>query len=834
MAAVDSNMVASVIERLRVREKVVAIGRRESRLATLASACEAISSLVVVTRGDASPIGRAIELERQLLAAGVDRRVICVDELRNLGSQAVEGTVTVVTAQCLRRELISTGDTKLIAGDVRSWHCLVLDEDAMVDAAGYDCAMLALLTSQQALLALFSREHTTMAKTTAARFRTDAWIASTDHAIQSRTWALPLGGDALLVVRDSSGRWIEEQWLRVEALSRRSVVKDATEQVRADALRCARELASHGSTTALLCSTREECEMMARQAASQPVRWRPVVGDAEEDARVDAVEALSSAVLPDAPDEAALTAYARRGLAIWHDGMFPSSRLFAEVAVDEGLVGLVLVAGEPPRDFDAVVVATRREPPFAVRVVLVYTGKEKEVRQDENEERLGLWAWLRAAESDADESRAAAIVDRLCCVEHAQAHRIGQNDKEDIRRLETRRCIEQLRRFRREPEHCWPWLQPGRLAKKTDSGKWAVIVRATENDNVQVLIQDKPHWQLEEVAIRSLRLTAFRVFMPSDLTRVDRKDAVAAAAQHAVNEAAKKRKLSVMLDELDIPPPSTDYSRLIVDRLDALKARKVDDQHEMSLEEIESELRILLRRRPPDSNRKRLSRGKRALQRLEIIGKDELKPTERGKAMICLFAAMPNDTRALVLFCAVFDQSVAMDKSLVIDALVAAVAARGSVVAEPSQPVADAARRVYRAMRGASYLAEDDFVASFGDPTLLEATKSWLHPRHVNPGKPLMSVLGSHAAKRRIFEGDFLCALRAVAIVLPHLTCAARHINRLDVAASCDAVLAQLRQSTLPLLSTPNFPKIPLLRHCNIADDRNVAVNTIDARSSTA
>lgn len=807
MAAVDSDGVAGVVERLRVREKVVAIGRRESLLAILASACEAISSLVIVTRGDASPIGRAVELERRLLAARVDRRVICVDEIRNMGSQAAEGTVTVVAAQCLRREMISTDDIKLISGDVRSWNCLVLDEDAMVDAAGYDCAMLALLTSQQALLALFSREHTATAKTTAARFRTDAWIASADHAVPSKTWALPLGGEALLVVRDSSGKWIEEQWLRVEALSRRAVVKDAIDQVRVDALRCARELVAHGSTTVLLCSTREECEVIAQQAASQPIRWRPVVADAEEDARVEAIEALSSAVLPDAPDEAALTVYARRGLAIWHDGMFSSSRLFAEVAVDERLVGLVVVAGEPPRDFDAVVVATRREPPFAARVVLVYTGTKKEMREDENEERLGLWAWLRAAAANADESSAAAIVDRLCCVEHTQAHRIGRNDKDDIRQLETRRCIEQLRLFRREPEHCWPWLQPGRLAKKEDNGKWAVIVRVSENDNVQVLIQDKPHWQLEEVPIRSLRLTAFRVFMPSDLTRVDRKDAVAEAAQQAVSEAAKKRKLSVMLDDLDIPPPNTDYARLIVDRLDALKARKEDYQYEMSLEQIESELRILLRRRSPDSNRKRLSRGKRALHRLELIEQNELRPSERGHAMLRLFAAMPNDTRALVLFCAVFDQSVATDQSLVTDALVSVVAARGSAVVEAPQHVAEAARRIYRAVRGASYLAEDDFVASFADPALLEATKSWLVPRHLNPGKSVMSALGSHAAKRRIFEGHFLSALRAVALVLPHLTCAARLLNRLDVAASCDAVLAQVRQSTLPLLSTPNLPK---------------------------
>ncbi|KAJ8607980.1 hypothetical protein CTAYLR_008245 [Chrysophaeum taylorii] len=747
-----------VAERVGRGERVVVVAASREARVTAVAAAAAARGATIVTRG--SPHRRAREIEDALASPVV---------------------VRVASARRMRGGELLRGD----AGP------LVMDEDAMLEPAGAECACLA---RERVALAAFSHGAKSFA------LRVAAWLGTTvveEEETPRPVWVLPAAGEAAL----AASALDEAALARVSSLSRRNldVARESpADQREADVLRGARELCAPDLVVTVAFGARAECERSARTAVETSTRWRLVASDAEEEARLEAVEALAA-------QDATLATYLRRGIAIWHEGMLPRAREAAEVAVAEGLVGAVFAtpdffpstsrlvwcagAATCPRD--------RRE-----TLVIPSPGVSPATRIP-----AACYAalWLRAARSKESEASASRRVEGVVGFEDPPQ----QTPRDDSRRrLERRICREKLRALRRDPAVCWPWLQAGRLCR-LDAKKWVVVSKrpAEPSDEVEVLAEDSWDRRSVVVPVRLLRLTAFRVFMPSDLSRPEARAAVGrsvsaalddAAASAAAAEKKKRKRPSFMLDDLDVvPPPDSREATVLEARLEALSSSSSGGEDEgLSAEELsrlEARVRaVVAARARGDAVRKRARRGLKALVQLGLIARRDgtLAATPAGVATLGVMAELPNDRRALVVARTVFDLDDDDAGCVAAEIVACAVAARGTGAAAVT---AEAARRVYRAtVRDPSFLDEDDFVASITDPPLAAATRAWVR------GAAFDAALEA-ARDPTLYEGDFVRAIRAVARVLPVLADGARGLGLEKLAGHLAAAATGLRRG-LPFL----------------------------------
>lgn len=737
---------ASIVERvLKGGDKLACFASsHESRLGLLVRLCHSADrNVVVVARGCEAPYHRALELQRHL-----QKRVQCIDDLE--GSFAFE-SVTVVSAWLLRGEMIVQQRPQKIDLSLLARSLVVLDDDAVLEPGGSDCAFLA-----SPALTLYTT-------------RQENAIELAD-GFEYGIWALPLGGEALLDVSTS-----EENWLRFKALSKRARSSTVEDDRRRDALRCAKELAGGEECCTVVCSSRRECDVLARMAIFEPTRWRSICDKYEEECRMKAIDALFL-------DDEETKLYAKRGVALCHSGV--RNRTLVEIAIDERLVGLVVSDIQPRHGRAISMKKIGMTPPTpCCRLLAVVdaddSSDEKQPPWDQDAPpRLGLWVWLRAASSGADERRAKALVEKLLCennqtsstrkrvVEKQQVSR-----RDELRALERRRCLLLLRN--EVADASGPWLQRGRLCLYEK--RWVAVLERKDAATVDVLDGNRVE---RDVEVRKLRLSAMRVFVPSRSRGDGEFDGVSRSISQALDEMKKTK--STMLDEMEVIPVTSDFGRLLQKRLADLE--DADNLVEENVSRVEDRLRMIL----PSS--KKYRNGLKCLGRLGYL--KNMVPTKLGHALLIVLAAFPDELRVLVLFQAVFLPATPHGGDDLLAAVALSVVGRRKVYSSNegetiTENLAEAARHVYRnAARHNSFFAEDQFTQSFADSTLLEAIKTW-----TESGDATFSRVVKDDA---LYEGDFVAALRGVARILPALSEAAQYLDRGDLVESIESLRAGL------------------------------------------
>ena len=575
----------------------------------------------------------------------------------NIFQEEGQGIVKIMTPETLRRHWYGASeelrDCSLVLWGVSDVAC--------------ECASLAAVApADRRILAIFD----TADRLFATEFAT--WLHTTvqSPSPEARVWVLPPGATEALRVSD------ESQCARANARARR-IQCDFVDAV----VGAARRL----RPTTIYVENDGDGESIARKAAN--FLWTDPLTD--EYRRRYCTELLKD-------DE-----YLRRGIALWHGGLPKETADPYLIAADEGLVNLVITTPLSGLSSERVIIAPRT-PEFAAicvaalecsarDIILVLpwasddtdpagalektqracTATQRQVAISTSRTYVALT--LRAAAAGApDPALAAERFAKTSFAEWISSTTTQRTKKKKKRRRRHKeQCRERLRTLCRTPAVCGPWLQRGRVGLVVDEERWAVILEWRGPQNVRVLLGRDD----VDLPVSRIRLTAIRVFVPRNLS-VDARDAVGRAVRDGLAAFGDK----IMLDDLDVffkaPAVPSEGLRAVRDHL-------LEDD-EVTFDEVSL-----------------VSRIRRSLDTV---------PNTKG---VAIAAAVPFDDRAIVLLRCMDTVS---DASALLIAVVAALRPATSSEILPStldDPLSSAARTVYQAIHGGTFLDEDDYVRSF-------------------------------------------------------------------------------------------------------------------------